>query len=274
MIIKPILLLSLCLSIVLSACNSSSSSGYKASIFADSESSNYFNEKQIQLYIDSAESQLLSLEQKESKPCIPAQLTIAHDYLTRANAEHKAGMEKDAFITLVELDRQIRKIHCINAYINNQLGCGYTNKKTVLKRWYDEGDFQQCNSPIIAAQEENNNHVLITETLHDFNEDKIKSIYYPSLDKLVNLINSFPQSRLEINGHSDSIGDTEYNKELSQRRAQSVLKYFTNKGIDASQIELKSSGENNIREIEQSDVSRVFNRYTSITLFLDTSDQM
>ena len=269
-----VIMLSICLCIILSGCNSFSSNRYKTSIFTDNESSEYLDDKQMQIYIDSAELQLLSLDQKASKSCISGQLVIAHDYFTKATAEYNAGMGKDAFITLIALDRQIRKIHCINSYITEQIGCGLTNKKTILKRWYDEVDFQQCNNSMMTKQEMKTNHILITETLHDFNEDKIKPIYYPSLDKLVNLVNSFPQSRLKIHGHSDSKGDAKYNMHLSQKRAQNVIKYFTDKGIDASQIELIASGEENLREIEQSDVSRVFNRYTSITLFLDTSYQM
>ena len=290
--------LPLCFCTFLFACNLSSSNRHDTSLFHHAYSDEYFNEDKMQMYIETAQMQLMSLEKKENRLCTSGQLAIAQDYLIRATAEHNAGMEKDAFITLLTLDRQIRKIHCINSYINQNLGCGHTNKKIVLNRWYSEGQFEQCakssstkfsstkssstkssstksssTKSSITKKEAAKNHVVITETLHDFNEDKIKAIYFPSLDKLVNLINNFPQSRLEINGHTDSIGATEFNKQLSQRRAQNVIKYFTDKGIDASQIELKASGEKDIREIEQGDVSRVFNRYTSITLFLDTSDQ-
>jgi outer membrane protein OmpA-like peptidoglycan-associated protein len=266
--------LPLCFCTFLFACNLSSSNRHDTSLFHHAYSDEYFNEDKMQMYIETAQMQLMSLEKKENRFCTSGQLAIAHDYLIRATAEHNAGMEKDAFITLLTLDRQIRKIHCINSYINQNLGCGHTNKKIVLNRWYSEGQFEQCAKSSSTKKEAAKNHVVITETLHDFNEDKIKAIYFPSLDKLVNLINKFPQSRLEINGHTDSIGATEYNKQLRQRRAQNVIKYFTDKGIDTSQIELKASGEKDIREIEQGDVSRVFNRYTSITLFLDTSDQM
>ncbi|MEY8253152.1 MAG: OmpA family protein, partial [Colwellia sp.] len=245
--------------------------------FSNIDTSTSLDKAQMKIYIASAESQLLLLEQQESKQCISGQLAIAQSYLTRASAEHNADMDKDAFITLVDFDRQIRKIRCINQYINGQLGCGYSNKKTVLKRWYDEGDFNQCQTSSIAKTEVKEketlekNHMLMTETLHDFNQDEIKPIYYPSLNKLIELIKHYPNSKLLISGHTDSKGSTAYNSQLSKRRAQSVAKYFTEKGIEASHIVIKNKGEENIREVEQSDVSRVFNRYTSITLFLDTS---
>ena len=127
-------------------------------------------------------------------------------------------MENDAFITLVNFDRQIRKVRCINQYIKGQLGCGHTNKKVVLKRWYDEGNFDQCEKSSLTKAQLNttekeevileNNHMLITETLHDFNQDKIKPIYYPSLNKLIELIKHYPNSTLLISGHTDTKGST------------------------------------------------------------------
>jgi outer membrane protein OmpA-like peptidoglycan-associated protein len=275
---KPVLV-SLCAVMALSACSTPKTSSTNSTLFSLTDTSTSSDKAQIQLYIDSAESQLLMLEQQESKRCISGQLAIAQSYLTRATAEHNAAMENDAFITLVDFDRQMRKIRCINQYIKGQLGCSYSSKKIVLKRWYDEGYFNQCENPSttktkIAVNEKKtieNKHTFITETLHDFDQDKIKPIYYPSLNKLIELIKSYPKSTLLISGHTDSKGSNKYNNQLGTKRAQSVAKYFTDKGIDPSQIIVKNNGEENIREIEQSDVSRVFNRYTSITLLLDTS---
>lgn len=267
-------LVSLCAVMILAACTSSKTSTSNGQLIANVETYTDLTTEQIKIYISSAESQLLRLEQQESKRCISGQLSIAQSYLTRATAEHNAAMEKDAFITLVDFDRQIRKIRCINQYINGQLGCSYSNRKIVLKRWYDEGDFNQCDDPSIAKIEierDGQENVLITETLHDFNQDKIKPIYYPSLNKLVGLIKHYPNSTLLITGHTDSKGSEIYNYQLSEKRAQSVAKYFINKGIEPSQINVKNKGEENIREVERDDTSRVFNRFTSITLFLDTS---
>jgi outer membrane protein OmpA-like peptidoglycan-associated protein len=249
---------------------------YNSSLFSSVETSTTIDKTQMQIYIASAESQLLLLAQQETKSCISGQLAIAHTYLSRAIKEHNTGMEKDAFITLVDLDRQVRKIRCINKYIKEQLGCGYTNKKVVLKRWYDEGDYNQCEtSSIVEAKiKQEKKHILVTETLHDFNQDKIKPIYYPSLNKLIELIRGYPNSTLLISGHTDSRGSSIYNNQLSKRRAQSVAKYFIEQGIEPAQIVIQANGEENIRELEQSDAARVFNRYTSITLSLVPNNEV
>jgi len=214
MSIRPIAM-SLCAVMVLSACTSGKTSKSMAGVNADTyvfttkHASVSLAKADMEIYIASAENQLMLLEQQETNRCIQGQLAIAQAHLTRATSEHYANMHKDAFITLVDFDRQVRKIHCINGYIKDQLGCGYTYKKAVLKRWYDEGDFDQCHNPSIANKanievlpvknvaleeakkalvENTHNHMIITETLHDFNEDQIKPIYYPSLDKLIELI--------------------------------------------------------------------------------------
>ncbi len=271
MIIRPILV-SLLAAMVLTACSSSKTDNRSSNLVTQVETSKSFDNAQMHLYISSAESQLLKLEQQGTKHCISGQLSIAQSFLTQASKEHNANMNKDAFITLVELDRQIRKIRCINNYINGHLGCGYTNKKTVLKRWYSEGDFDQCKKSSIAITSGQPKDIFITETLYDFDQDKIKPIYYQSLNNLVDLMKRYPESRLLIRGHTDSKGSASYNMQLSQKRASSVAKYFTERGIAASHIVMENKGEEKIREVEQSDVSRVFNRHTSITLFLGKRD--
>ena len=271
-------LLSLFVVIALTACSSSTSDNHtdtptQVEIFESSDKA------QMKIYLNSAESQLLWLAQQETKHCISGQLSIAYSLLAQATNEHDAKMNKDAFITLVELDRQMRKIRCINQYLNRNLGCGYTNKKIVLKRWYREGDFHQCKKSAaikvttVDKSTSGNKHILITETLHDFNQNNIKPIYFQALNTLVDLMRSYPNSTLLISGHADSKGTAAYNIKLSLQRANNVAKYFTDRGIEASQLSIKSQGESNIRELEQSDVSRVFNRYTSITLFLDSRDK-
>lgn len=262
---------SLCAVVALSGCSNSEAVKDKAPNEPSLSRASALSSEEMQLYITSAQSQLIKLEQQGSKACIQGQLSIAQSYLTRASAEHNAGMKNDAFISLIDFDRQIRKIYCINSYIKGQLGCQFTNQKTVLKRWYDEGEYQQCNTELASSFTNKQKHQLITETLYEFDQDQIKPIYYQSLSKLADLVKSYPKSTLMISGHTDTLGSSQYNIELSKRRAQSIVSYFNDKGVNASQIVMKANGEKDIREQEQSDESRAFNRYTSITLMLDTS---
>ena len=46
-----------------------------------------------------------------------------------------------------------------------------------------------------------------------------------------------------VAGHTDSDGDAAYNKDLSQRRAQSVVNYLTGQGVEGSNMIAKGFGE-------------------------------
>ena len=57
-----------------------------------------------------------------------------------------------------------------------------------------------------------------------------------TLDRVVALLVEFPQSRIEIQGHTDNTGQSEANLHLSEARAQAVYRYLTDKGIAADRL--------------------------------------
>jgi outer membrane protein OmpA-like peptidoglycan-associated protein len=60
-----------------------------------------------------------------------------------------------------------------------------------------------------------------------------------SLDRLVEILNDNPTVTIELASHTDSRGTKEYNYELSQKRAQSVVNYLIEKGIVAERLKAK-----------------------------------
>jgi OOP family OmpA-OmpF porin len=59
---------------------------------------------------------------------------------------------------------------------------------------------------------------------------------YAILDRAVAVLKEYGDIRLEISGHTDSRGKADYNRDLSQRRADSVKMYFIANGIDAGRL--------------------------------------
>lgn len=57
------------------------------------------------------------------------------------------------------------------------------------------------------------------------------------LNRLIELLNQYPQMRIEISGHTDNRASLEYNITLSKNRAKSVVNYLIEYGIDASRLE-------------------------------------
>jgi OOP family OmpA-OmpF porin len=56
-------------------------------------------------------------------------------------------------------------------------------------------------------------------------------------------MNKYDHLRIEIQAHTDSMGDTAYNQSLSEKRAESVRDYMVDKGIAADRMEAKGYGE-------------------------------
>jgi outer membrane protein OmpA-like peptidoglycan-associated protein len=56
------------------------------------------------------------------------------------------------------------------------------------------------------------------------------------LNKLVQFLKDNPTAKLEIQGHTDNVGSQESNVKLSQQRANSIVTYLTQNGIDANQL--------------------------------------
>ena len=77
----------------------------------------------------------------------------------------------------------------------------------------------------------------------DTGKATIKPISYPVLDRAVNLLKNNPKVRVEIQGHTDSVGSESYNLRLSQSRASSVHTYLIDHGIDAARLSARGYGE-------------------------------
>lgn len=57
------------------------------------------------------------------------------------------------------------------------------------------------------------------------------------------ILTKYPTYKIEIGGHTDGAGSVSSNQILSQRRADSVMEYIINKGLEASRVSSKGYGE-------------------------------
>jgi outer membrane protein OmpA-like peptidoglycan-associated protein len=74
------------------------------------------------------------------------------------------------------------------------------------------------------------------------NSDKIQKKSEPTLAKAARVLAEFPDVKIEISGHTDNVGNRDYNLDLSRRRADSVRTYFIGKGIAAERIKTRGAG--------------------------------
>lgn len=63
-----------------------------------------------------------------------------------------------------------------------------------------------------------------------------------NLDRLVDFLNEYPERRVLIEGHTDNVGNAEYNRNLSRQRAESVKSYLTQQGIASRALSVSGIG--------------------------------
>ena len=82
------------------------------------------------------------------------------------------------------------------------------------------------------------------------------------MDNLIEALTNFPNLRLELAGHTDSIGNPANNQALSQKRAESVYAYLTGKGIAANRLKAVGYGDTQPVESNDTEEGRKKNRRT------------
>ncbi len=85
--------------------------------------------------------------------------------------------------------------------------------------------------------------IIIDNINFDFDSAELLEDSYPILDFLAEKLMENTQLTVEISGHTDNIGAEEYNQNLSQTRAESVVNYLVEKGISAENLIPKGVGE-------------------------------
>lgn len=82
-----------------------------------------------------------------------------------------------------------------------------------------------------------------SKVLFGFDQSDLTSGAKSSLDKLTTVLNEYPDTDIEIQGHTDSKGTESYNQNLSIQRAVAVQRYLKSKGISSGRISTAGYGE-------------------------------
>lgn len=88
-----------------------------------------------------------------------------------------------------------------------------------------------------------NEPILLKSIFFDLADDKIRPDAEPDLEYLKTLMDKYPDMVIELSSHTDSRGDNEYNKKLSQRRANSTKAWLVEEGVEAARIKAVGYGE-------------------------------
>ncbi|MFV8440424.1 outer membrane beta-barrel protein [Vibrio owensii] len=87
-----------------------------------------------------------------------------------------------------------------------------------------------------------------------------------TLRNTIEVLNTYPQSQVEITGYTDSTGSEKYNQKLSEKRAQSVADSLKAQGIDEQRMTVKGLGEHHPAESNETKVGRETNRRVEVVV--------
>lgn len=93
--------------------------------------------------------------------------------------------------------------------------------------------------------------IELPNIFYDFSKWDLRPESMVSLDKLVETLNDNPSVTIELMSHTDSRDTEEFNLDLSQKRAQSVVDYLIGKGIASDRLTAKGYGETSPKTVDE-----------------------
>lgn len=98
------------------------------------------------------------------------------------------------------------------------------------------------------------------KVLFAFDRSDLNASAKANLDKLANVLKKYPDTNIEILGHTDDKGSDDYNQSLSQRRATEASAYLRNVGISAARVTTRGMGESDPKASNETEAGRADNR--------------
>ena len=108
--------------------------------------------------------------------------------------------------------------------------------------------------------------LTLGDVLFDTGRSELKAGSVSRLDQLVAFMRDHPDRSVTIEGHTDNVGSEDFNRDLSQRRADSVRSYLVHQGVDGSRITTTGMGEAMPVTTNDTEAGRQQNRRVEIVI--------
>lgn len=108
--------------------------------------------------------------------------------------------------------------------------------------------------------------------LFGVNQSNLTTESKANLDKLNVILLKYPDTNIEIQGHTDNTGSSSYNQSLSERRCTSVNNYLVSTGISSSRLSKKGYGEESPKYSNETEDGKMQNR--NVQFMISANEKM
>ena len=126
---------------------------------------------------------------------------------------------------------------------------------------------QLVNSGVSVSR--NGNEIILnmpSNVTFGSDQDQLNAGFYQVLNSVAIVLNKYPRTLLDIDGHTDNVGDANYNQALSERRAVSVARYLNSRQVDSRRLRIIGYGETRPVADNASEAGRSANRRVEVRI--------
>ena len=128
---------------------------------------------------------------------------------------------------------------------------------------------QTAGSGVDVTEVDNGQAILVNlpdGVTFDVDSSTLMPQFRSTLDQIAQSLQAYPDSLIDVYGHTDSTGSDHYNQALSQRRAQTVADYLAMRGVSGSRVRSQGYGETMPVATNDTDARRALNRRVEIKI--------
>lgn len=220
-----------------------------------------------------------TFEMAKSDPSVrqhaPAELNLAQNALAGARRAVRKKAERDEIVHLAYLAEQRAKIALNrgNARADQKqlVQLGERRGQLMLQAQSDKAmsEQQRLQAQLSELATKHNARGLVVtlgDILFDFNGTTLKSGGHKQIDRLAEVLQTAPDRKVIVEGHTDSVGSEDYNRNLSQQRADVVRQALIEQGVDRTRVSSTGMGEATPVATNASGAGRQQNRRVEIII--------
>jgi len=131
---------------------------------------------------------------------------------------------------------------------------------------FDSSVVSDVIAEVIQTGKASSQALVLKNVFFETGKNDLESGSKAELDLLATILNDNPTIKIQINGHTDNVGDAAKNLLLSEKRAKAVKEYLSSMGVDAERLSFKGFGDTDPTASNDSPDGRQKNRRTDFII--------